>query len=128
MKAMFEEYGSTILACIIGTFCLGMIILLVNSNYNNVVMPSIVVPLQNEQLQAKPAPEITAENRRIRLGEVLDVMEGVTATDGTGQEITEKVLATSKVDTSEKGRYSIYYEVENSFGRKGYKKIYIIVD
>lgn len=91
-------------------------------------MPSIVEPLQNKQLQTMPAPEITAENRRIRLGEALDAMDGVSAVDGNGQDITGKIQATSKVDTSEKGRYSIYYEVENSFGRKGYKKIYVIVD
>lgn len=128
MKAMFEEYGATILACIVGIFCLVMITLLVNSNYNGVVMPSLAEPLQNAQLQSMPIPLITADNRRIRLGEELDVMEGVSAVDGNGQDITDKIQVTSKADNSEKGRYSIYYEVENSFGRKGYKKIYIIVD
>lgn len=128
MKRFLEEYSGVVVTCMISTMCLVCFSLFMNTDYGNVLLSSVSSPLQNQALMTKAQPVITAENRKIKRNEALNLMEGVSAVDGQGNNITSKVKAYAHVDVSTKGRYTVYYEVENSIGRKGYKTIYIIVD
>lgn len=128
MKAFIEEYGNVIVTTVIGILCLSMISIVASTQFDTVMVPATIADMQNSDLRTKPMPSITATNRKIRVGEAVNEMSGVHADDGSGGDITNKIMNYSTVDATTKGRYTIDYEVENNYGRKSYYRIYVIVD
>lgn len=59
---------------------------------------------------------ITAKNKTIKVGDTFRFMDGVTAKDGNGTDITKKVTVSGKVNTAIPGKYSIKYSVKGSNG------------
>ena len=59
-----------------------------------------------------------AKDITIKVGDIFDVMSGVTATDKEDGDITKKIKVTGEVDTSKAGTYKLVYSVEDSKGAK----------
>lgn len=74
-------------------------------------------------------PVITAGNVTLKVGDTFDVMAGVTATDGDGNDITSLVaVVNSNVDMAIAGTYNVTYEVMNKKGVKVNKTITVTVN
>ena len=75
-----------------------------------------------------PAPVINAEDKTIKLGDVFNPLDGVTAIDASGKDITEKVeVVENTVDTSKEGEYKVVYKVVDDNGNETSKEIKVTV-
>lgn len=78
--------------------------------------------------EACVAPVINASDRCIHVGSVFDPMEGVTATDCSGNDITDLVVVTfNNVDTEVPGLYCVSYQVTDSGGQTAEAFILVMV-
>ncbi|WP_299004168.1 immunoglobulin-like domain-containing protein [uncultured Shewanella sp.] len=55
---------------------------------------------------------------RVQRGESFNALDGVSATDAEGKDITSSITTSGSVDTSEEGTYTLYYTVTDSNGNK----------
>ena len=63
-------------------------------------------------------PIIYAENKKVALYGVFDPLEGVTAIDSTGYDITDKITITeNNVNTNKIGIYNVSYSVIDEYGK-----------
>lgn len=75
---------------------------------------------------SKPTIEVT--NKTIKLGEELDVMEGITATDAEDGVLTEGVeIVSNNFEQGKLGRFEIVYKVTDSDDNVAEKKAYVTV-
>lgn len=68
---------------------------------------SVKITVEKEHI----APTLNATDRTVALNSVFDYMEGVTATDEDGTDITSEVMYSGKVDTAVAGDYKVTYTV-----------------
>lgn len=74
------------------------------------------------------APKITAEDKTLTVGDTFDAMKDVTATDAEDGDLTDKIVITKNtVDTSKAGKYTVVYEVTDSYGIRVVRTIYVTV-
>ena len=59
-------------------------------------------------------PTLNAEDRGVKLGETVDFMEGVTATDVEDGDLTDQVEVSGTVDFNQPGNYTLTYKVVDS--------------
>lgn len=75
-----------------------------------------------------PEPVINVEDKIIKLGDTFNPLDGVTATDSLGNDITEKLeIVENTVDTSKEGAYKVIYKVVDDNGRETSKEIKVTV-
>lgn len=85
----------------------------------------VVVPAIS---QVDKAPVIHAEDKTLTVGDTFDAMKGVTATDAEDGDLTDKIVITKNtVDTSKAGKYTVVYEVTDSYGTRVVRTIYVTV-
>lgn len=78
--------------------------------------------------QVDKAPVIHAEDKTLTVGDTFDAMKGVTATDAEDGDLTDKIVITKNtVDTSKVGKYTVVYEVTDSYGTRVARTIYVTV-
>lgn len=78
--------------------------------------------------QVDKAPVIHAEDKTLTVGDTFDAMKGVTATDAEDGDLTDKIVITKNtVDTSKAGKYTVVYEVTDSYGTRVVRTIYVTV-
>ena len=66
-----------------------------------------------------PGPTINANDRVLKLGDEFNVLEGITASDAEGNDITEKLeVIENTVDTSKEGDYKVIYKVVDQNGKE----------
>lgn len=71
---------------------------------------------------------ITAEDKKLTVGDSFDVMAGVTALDKEDGDLTDKIeVINNTVDTSKAGTYTVTYKVTDSNGASVTKTITITV-
>ncbi|MBS6396947.1 MAG: DUF5011 domain-containing protein [Clostridiales bacterium] len=88
---------------------------------------AVIVKEQMELLNG--IPEISALDRVIQVGDVLEPLKGVTASDIEDGELTEKVeIVENTVDTTKAGNYKVTYKVTDSQGAAAYKTIVVTVE
>ena len=76
-----------------------------------------------------PAPIINANNRVIKVGEDFDPLDGVSATDASGNDITDKIeVIENTVDTSKEGEYKVIFKVVDSNNLEATKEIKVTVN
>lgn len=96
-----------------------------NNNGNNGV--------ENGENTQKPSinknkPVINAKNIEIYVGEKLNPLKGVTASDKEDGDLTSKIeIVKNNVDTYKVGKYSITYSVKDSDGNKTEKSVKVTV-
>ncbi len=56
------------------------------------------------------------QNRTVERGSSVDFMSGVTATDGSGNDVTEYVQISTNADTNQAGVYGVHYSVTDQNG------------
>ncbi len=91
-----------------------------SSNFSATKTVTITVEGEND-------PIINASDREVAQYTDFDPMEGVTATDGNNNDITEQVTYESDVDTNEKGKYEVTYKITTEDGKEITKTITITV-
>ena len=66
----------------------------------------------------------------VELGETVDLLAGVAATDAEDGDLTAAIVVDGSVDTAAVGRYQVTYSVEDSEGVKGYalKTVLVVED
>ena len=75
-----------------------------------------------------PGPVINVEDKVVKLGETFNPLEGVTAIDALGNDITEKIeVVENTVDTSKEGEYRVLYKVIDDNGIETTKEIKVTV-
>ena len=79
-------------------------------------LPLVLVVKGEEQPVSKPIITVTNKTIRVKKGETVDLLEGVTAIDYLGQEITVDVTGDYNFD--EVGTYTIRYNATDSLGNK----------
>ena len=79
-------------------------------------LPLVLMVKGEEQPISKPIITITNKTIKIKKGETVDLLEGVTAVDYLGQEITVEV--SGDYNFNEVGTYTIKYNAEDSLGNK----------
>ena len=72
-------------------------------------------------------PKINASNQLLKIGEKLNLMEGVTAKDAEDGDITSKVKVSGKVNFNKPGKYTITYTVTDNDGNKAEETRTIVV-
>lgn len=73
-------------------------------------------------------PQISGvSDRTINVGENFDILEGVSAVDTCGNDITDKMVITGNVIISKAGEYKVTYEVEDAMHRTAREDIVITV-
>lgn len=76
-----------------------------------------------------PGPTINANDRVLKLGDEFNVLEGITASDAEGNDITEKLeVIENTVDTSKEGDYKVIYKVVDQNGKEATKEIKVTVE
>ena len=74
------------------------------------------------------APVITAQDKKISLGQAFDAKKNVTATDVEDGNLTSKIKVTvNTVNSAVEGEYRVVYEVSDSRGKKTTKEIKVQV-
>ncbi len=68
------------------------------------------------------------EDVTIYLDEDFDPMEGVTAHDDVDGDLTDEIIISGSVDTSETGEYYLIYRVEDSAGNQAEESRYVTVE
>nr|WP_204595746.1 immunoglobulin-like domain-containing protein [Clostridium sardiniense] len=93
---------------------------------------SIVNNVNNKMtlsLKANTPPVITAENKKLKVGDKFNPLDGVTANDKEDGNITKDIkVIENTVDTSKAGTYTVKYEVTDSQGGKVTKSITVTVE
>ncbi len=80
----------------------------------------------NTNIMAKPT--INAENKTLNVDDEWKPKEGVTATDGNGNDITKDIqVYEDNVNTDTEGRYIVVYGVTDSIGQETVKDIVVTV-
>ena len=75
-----------------------------------------------------PAPTITASDIVVKLGSEFNPLEGVTAKDASGNDITDRIeVVENTVDTSKEGEYKVVFEVVDDNNLKATKEIKVTV-
>lgn len=83
----------------------------------------------NKDETQNTAPVITASDKTIKVGEVFNPLEGVTATDAEDGDITDKIAVDdSKVDINTLGTYEVIYSVKDSSNEETTLKINVTVE
>lgn len=73
-------------------------------------------------------PQISGvSDRTINVGENFDILDGVSAVDTCGNDITDKMIVTGNVISSKAGEYKVTYEVEDAMHRTAREDIIITV-
>lgn len=73
-------------------------------------------------------PEISGmKDCTVKKGEVYNPLEGITAKDTCGNDITDRIIVTANVVTSRPGTYSVTYEVEDVMHRKDKETVTVTV-
>lgn len=73
-------------------------------------------------------PQISGvSDRTINVGENFDILDGVSAVDTCGNDITDKMVITGNVISSKAGEYKVTYEVEDAMHRTAREDIVITV-
>lgn len=67
------------------------------------------------------------KDRTVELGGKFDPLSKVTASDGTGKDITENIQVAGKVNTKAVGEYKLTYRVEDDYGNFAEKKAMVTV-
>ena len=81
-----------------------------------------------EEGEEIPGPVINAEDKIINLGDEFNPLDGVTAIDALGNDITEKIeVLENTVDTSKEGEYKVVYKVADDNGKEATREIKVTV-
>lgn len=73
-------------------------------------------------------PQISGvSDRTINVGDDFDILDGVSAVDTCGNDITDKMIVTGNVISSKAGEYKVTYEVEDAMHRTAREDIIITV-
>ncbi|AKE38559.1 Concanavalin A-like lectin/glucanases superfamily [Corynebacterium camporealensis] len=72
----------------------------------------------SEEDSAAPTLNVPTEPLRVKAGDTVDLLEGITATDEEDGDITDRIRVIGNVDTSKPGTYSVSYEVSDSAGNQ----------
>lgn len=73
-------------------------------------------------------PQISGvSDRTINVGDDFDILDGVSAVDTCGNDITDKMIVTGNVISSKAGEYKVTYEVEDAMHRTAREDIVITV-
>lgn len=73
-------------------------------------------------------PQISGvSDRTINVGDDFDILDGVSAVDTCGNDITDKMVITGNVISSKAGEYKVTYEVEDAMHRTAREDIIITV-
>lgn len=73
-------------------------------------------------------PQISGvSDRTINVGDDFDILDGVSAVDTCGNDITDKMVITGNVISSKAGEYKVTYEVEDAMHRTAREDIVITV-
>lgn len=91
-----------------------------NSNFSMSKTINIIVKGSSE-------PVINANNKEVSQYTTFNYMDGVTATDDTDGDLTNKITYTDTVDTKTKGTYDVTYTVTNSNNKTTTKTIKVTV-
>lgn len=84
---------------------------------------------ENKDESQNTAPVINASDKTIKIGEVFDPLDGVSATDAEDGDITEKIVVDdSKVDINTSGTYEVIYSVKDSSDEEITLKVNLIVE
>lgn len=79
--------------------------------------------------QEIPTPIINATDRIIKIGEKFNPLDGVTAVDASGNDITDKIeVVENNVDTSKEGEYKVKFKVVDSNNLETTKEIKVTVN
>lgn len=63
----------------------------------------------------------------VKVGESVDFLKGVTATDTCGNDITDQIVVSGRYTTGQAGEYVMKYQVTDAIGRKAAAEIKLIV-
>lgn len=81
-----------------------------------------------EEGEEIPGPVINAEDKIVNLGDEFNPLDGVTAIDALGNDITEKIeVLENTVDTSKEGEYKVVYKVADDNGKEATREIKVTV-
>ena len=80
-------------------------------------------PWNNFSASISGAADIT-----IKKGAAVDILEGVTATDKCGNDITERIETSGSYDTKKAGTYKITYHVVDATGSEASAEINLVVE
>lgn len=81
-----------------------------------------------EEGEEIPGPAINAEDKIVNLGDEFNPLDGVTAIDALGNDITEKIeVVENTVDTSKEGEYKVVYKVADDNGKEATREIKVTV-
>lgn len=80
-------------------------------------------PYLNKTPQINGASDVT-----INVGDDFDILEGVSASDTCGNDITSKMVVTGNVISSKAGEYKVTYEVEDAMHRTARADIVVTVE
>lgn len=73
-------------------------------------------------------PQISGvSDRTINVGDDFDILDGVSAVDTCGNDITDKMIVTGNVISSKAGEYKVTYEIEDAMHRTAREDIIITV-
>ena len=81
-----------------------------------------------EEGEEIPGPVINAEDKIVNLGDEFNPLDGVTAIDALGNDITGKIeVLENTVDTSKEGEYKVVYKVADDNGKEATREIKVTV-
>ena len=118
MKAIIEQYGVTIISVIIGiVIFIGLSALLLFYQRSN-VLNSTQKQREINEIRLESKPLLVMKSLIWPKGKPLELMQGVYADDGEGNDITDKVkvYGAELIDINVEGLYWIDYYVENGKG------------
>ena len=74
------------------------------------------------------APSLSGvESRIVKVGEPVDILEGVKAYDSCGNEISSKIKVTTNLDLTTAGEYTVEYSVTDALGRTASQSATVLV-
>ncbi|EGO2713260.1 DUF5011 domain-containing protein, partial [Enterococcus faecalis] len=97
----------------------------VTDSEGNTANKTVTVTVKERSEADKPV--ITAADKEIYVNSKFDPLEGVTAVDKNGADITSSIKVTNNVNTSKPGRYTVTYEVTDSEGNTANKTVTVTV-
>lgn len=93
------------------------------------ITESIIITVNPKFTLINRVPEISAEDVVIKVGEIFDVMNTVTANDYEDGDITSNIeVIENTVDTANAGEYKVVYKVTDSKGASVTKEIMVTVE
>ncbi|WP_283107079.1 immunoglobulin-like domain-containing protein [Shewanella surugensis] len=87
-------------------------------NYNNQFVTDYASFILDEQGHSDQLTFSGIYDKRVQQGENFDLLEGVSAFDSQGRDITSSITTSGTVDISEEGQYTVYYAVTDSDDNK----------